>query len=248
MTSLMRASALAAVLALCAPVAVRAQSMGDGHAAHHSAQPVFTLSASGEVRVAPDMASISTGVVTEASTAQQAMALNRERMAQVVATLRRAGIEERHIQTSGLNLSAVYDYLPNEQPRLRGYQASNQVTVQVRDLARLGQAVDAVVAAGANQINGISFGLIDPRAAEDAARREAVRNLQGRAQLYADATGMRLLGLRSLTEGGGYVAPPPVAYARAEAIQVTGADVSTPVQGGELVVRIDITGVYDVSR
>ena len=245
MKSLMRASAMALVLAAAAPVAVQAQTMGDMHA--HIATPTFSLSAQGEVRVAPDMATITTGVQTEARTAQEAMAQNRAQMTQVIAALRRSGIEERHIQTSGLNLNAVYDYPQNQQPILRGYQASNQVTVQVHDLDNLGQAVDAVVAAGANQINGISFGLADPSAAEDAARREAVRTLQQRAQLYAEATGMRIVGLRSLNEGGGYVAPPPMPMYRAEMAMAQDGG-STPVQGGELVVRIDITGVYEVSR
>ena len=245
MKALLRASALALTLAIAAPAVAQAQSMSDHHAQMLS--PTFTLSASGEVRVAPDMATITTGVMTEASTAQEAMAQNRTQMNQVIAALRRQGIEERHIQTSGLNLNAVYDYPPNEQPRLRGYQASNQVTIQVRDLDNLGRAIDAVVAAGANQINGVSFGLIDPRAAEDAARRAAVQSLQSKAQLYAEATGMRIVGLRTLSEGGGYAPQPPVMYAaRAEAMDMAGG--STPTQGGELVVRIDISGVYDVSR
>ena len=245
MKSLMRASAMALVLAAAAPVAVQAQTMGDMHA--HIATPTFSLSAQGEVRVAPDMATITTGVQTEARTAQEAMAQNRAQMTQVIAALRRSGIEERHIQTSGLNLNAVYDYPQNQQPTLRGYQASNQVTVQVHDLDNLGQAVDAVVAAGANQINGISFGLRDPRTVEDRARRAAVQALQSRAQLYAEATGMRLVGLRTLTESGGYQPMPPMPYARAEmAMDASGG--STPVQGGEVVVRIDISGVFDVSR
>ena len=244
MKSLIRASVLALALAASAPTVALAQSMSDHHA---MASPTFNLSASGEIRVAPDMATISTGVQTEAATAQEAMAQNRARMNQVIAALRRQGVEERHIQTSGLNLNAVYDYPPNEQPRLRGYQASNQVTIQVRDLDNLGRAIDAVVAAGANQINGVSFGLIDPRAAEDAARRAAVQSLQSKAQLYAEATGMRIVGLRTLSEGGGYAPQPPVMYAaRAEAMDMAGG--STPTQGGELVVRIDISGVYDVSR
>lgn len=243
MKSLIRASVLALALAASAPTVALAQSMSDHHA---MASPTFNLSASGEIRVAPDMATISTGVQTEAATAQEAMALNRQRMNQVIAALRAQGIEERHIQTSGLNLNAVYDYPANEQPRLRGYQASNQVTVMVHDLARLGQAVDAVVSAGANQINGISFGLRDPRAAEDQARRAAVQALQAKAQLYADATGMRLVGLRTLSEGGGYSPPPPMPVYRMEAAMDAGG--GTPVQGGEVVVRIDITGVYEVAQ
>lgn len=244
MKSLMRASALALTLAMAAPAVAQAQAMSDHHA--QMASPTFNLSATGEVRLAPDMASISTGVQTEAATAQEAMAQNRARMTQVIAALRRQGIEERYIQTSALNLNAVYDYPQNEQPRLRGYQASNQVTVQVHDLDNLGRAIDAVVASGANQINGVTFGLRDPRAAEDQARRAAVQALQARAQLYAEATGMRLVGLRTLSESGGYTPMPPMPYARAEMAMDAGG--ATPIQGGEVVVRIDITGVFDVTR
>ena len=244
MKSLMRASALALTMAIATPALAHAQSMSDHHAQMTS--PTFNLSASGEVRVAPDMATITTGVQTEAATAQEAMAQNRAQMNQVIAALRRQGIEERHIQTSSLNLNAVYDYPDNQQPRLRGYQASNQVTIQVHDLDNLGQAIDAVVASGANQINGISFGLENPRAAEDQARRAAVQALQARAALYAEATGMRLVGLRTLTESGGYSPQPPMPYARMEMAADAGG--ATPVQGGEVVVRIDISGVYDVSR
>ena len=244
MKALIHASALALALAVSAPTLAQAQTMPDIQAL--VAAPTFSLSASGEVRIAPDMATITTGVQTQAATAQEAMAQNRAQMNQVIAALRRQGIEERDIQTSGLNLNAVYDYPQNEQPRLRGYQASNQVTIRVRDLDNLGRSIDAVVSAGANQINGIAFGLSDPRAAEDQARRAAVQALQAKAQLYADATGLRLVGLRTLSEGGGYQPPAPVMYARAEAMDMAGG--STPVQGGELVIRIDITGVYEVSR
>lgn len=209
-------------------------------------RPSLNLSAYGEVRTAPDMATISFGVVTEAPTAAEAMRLNAERMNQVIAALNRAGIAARDVQTSGLNLSAQYDYVQNEPPKLRGYQASNQVTVIINDLTRVGSTADAVVAAGVNQINGISFGLKDPSAAENQARQIAVRNLQAKAALYSQALGVPLGGIRSLSEGGGYAPQPPQPmYAmRAEAAM----DASTPVSAGELTVRIDITGVYDLAR
>jgi uncharacterized protein YggE len=206
--------------------------------------PMLNLSAYGETRVAPDMASISTGVVTEAPTAAEAMRMNRERMTQVIAALRRQGIEAKDIQTSGLSLQAQYTYRENLPPLLRGYQASNQVTVTVYALDRLGAAVDAVVASGANQVNGISFGLRDPQAAEDAARLEAVARLKAKADLYARATGMRLVGLRSLTEGGGYTAPPPMPMYRMAAAEA--ADASTPVAAGQLTLRIEVQGVFEV--
>jgi len=167
-------------------------------------------------------------------------------MNQVMAALRRAGIAERDVQTSGLNLSAQYDYVQNEPPRLRGYQAQNRVTVIINDLTAVGTTADVVVAAGVNQIDGISFGLKDPSAAENAARRLAVRALQGKASLYADALGVQLGGIRSLNEGGGYSAPQPMPmYARAEMAMDAG---STPIAAGQLTVRIDISGVYDIVR
>lgn len=206
-------------------------------------RPALNLSAYGEVKAAPDMATISFGVVTEAATAAEAMAQNAARMTQVMAALRRAGVEERNVQTSGLNLSAQYDYVENQPPRLRGYQANNRVTVVIDDLTKVGATADAVVAAGVNQIDGIGFGLKDPSAAENRARQLAVRALQGKAALYAQALGVELGGIRSLSEGGGYSPRPQVMYARAEAMDMGGP---TPVAAGELMVRIDITGVYDI--
>ena len=103
-----------------------------------------------------------------------------------------------------------------------------------------------MVAAGVNQIDGISFGLKDPTSAENQARQLAVRNLQAKAALYSQALGVELGGIRSLTEGGGYAPQPPrPMYARAEMAMDAG---STPVAAGELTVRIDITGVYDLNR
>jgi uncharacterized protein YggE len=209
-------------------------------------RPSLNLSAYGEVKATPDMATISFGVVTEASTAAEAMTQNAARMTEVMAALRRAGIPAGKVQTSGLNLSAQYDYVENQPPRLRGYQASNQVTVIIEDLTKVGSTADAVVSAGVNQINGISFGLKDPTAAENQARQLAVRNLQAKAALYAQALGVDLGGVRSVTEGGGYSPQPPrPMYARAEMAMDAGG---TPVAAGELTIRIDITGVYDLNR
>lgn len=238
----------AAALFAAAPAAHAQSQPSAGAPMMHTmaAPPSLNLSAYGEVRAAPDMATISFGVVTEATTAAEAMQMNATRMNQVMAALRRAGIEARDVQTSGLNLSAQYDYVQNEPPRLRGYQASNQVTVIINDLTKVGATADAVVAAGVNQINGIGFGLKDPSAAENQARLMAVRNLQAKATLYAEALGVELAGIRSLSEGGGYSPQPPVMFARAEMAMDSGG--STPVAAGQLTVRIDITGVYDLGR
>jgi uncharacterized protein YggE len=206
----------------------------------------FSLSAYGETRVAPDMASISLGVQTDAPTAAAALSANGARMNQVMAALKKAGVAERDIQTSNLNINAQYVYEQNKPPRLTGYQASNQVTITVRDLTKLGATVDATVGAGANTVNGISFGLANPQAAEDAARLEAVKALQAKAELYSRATGYKAWRLVNLNEGGGYTpAPPPMPmYAMAKREM---AD-STSVASGELKVRIDVNAVYEAAK
>ena len=242
MKTLVRAGAMALLLATAAAPAAFAQT------ARPTADSMFqtttlNLSAYGETRVAPDKATINLGVTTEAPTAAAALAANSEQMNKVIAALRKGGIPDKDIQTSGLNLSAQYDYVQNEPPRLRGYQANNRVTVIIDELTQVGTTADAVVAAGVNQIDGIGFGLKDPSAAENRARQLAVRALQGKAALYAQALGVELGGIRSLSEGGGYSPRPPVMYARAEAMDMGG---STPVAAGELTVRIDITGVSDI--
>lgn len=246
MKTLVRAGALSLLLATAtAAPAAMAQTPPPSADSMFKAT-TLNLSAYGETKVAPDMATINLGVVVEAPTAAGALSANSTKMNEVMAALKKAGIAERDIQTSGLNLNPQYDYVQNEPPRLRGYQASNQVTITVNDLAKLGAAVDATVKAGANNVNGISFGLKDPSAAENAAREAAVKALTAKAELYARATGHRVGRLVTLSEGGGYAPPPPMpmmAYARAEK-----AMDSTPVSGGELRVRIDITGLYELSR
>lgn len=205
----------------------------------------FNLSAYGETRVAPDMATITLGVQNEELTAAGALKANGAKMNQVIAALRKAGIAERDIQTSNLNVNPQYVYEQNQPPKFTGYQVSNQVTVVVRDLNKLGQAVDATVSAGANTVGGISFGLQNPDAAENAARVEAVKALQTKADLYAKATGYKIVRLVSLGEGGGYTpAPPPMPmYAMAKREM---AD-STQIAGGELKVRIDVSATYEVA-
>jgi uncharacterized protein YggE len=233
--------AAAAALGLAAVPPAFAQAPAGGDAVFRAT--TLNLSAYGETRVRPDQATITLGVVTQGSSAAEAMRLNRERMTGTVAALKAQGLAERDIQTSSLDLQAQYAYEQGQAPRLTGYQASNQVSVTVRDLARLGAVVDAVVQAGANQVAGISFSLADPTAAEDAARRAAVKALAAKAALYAQATGYRIGRLVNLSENGGYTAPPPRPLAMARM-----AAEATPVQPGELKVRIEVNGTYELAR
>jgi len=193
------------------------------------------------------MASIALGVQTEAPTAAQALSDNAAQMVRVMAALKRAGLAEKDIRTSGLNVNPQYVYEQNKPPRLTGYQASDQVTVIAHDLKRLGQTVDAAVGAGATNVGAISFGLDDPRPAEDAARLEAVKALQAKAALYARALGHPIVRLVSFTEGGGDAVPPPPAPPPPRAYAAKAMS-TTQVSPGEMQVQVEVSGVYELAR
>jgi uncharacterized protein YggE len=244
MKILVRAAFAAALLAsAAAPAVAQVPSV----AAAPLSGTALTLSAFGEVKTAPDMAAISLGVLTQGPTAEDASRANAERMNAVMTALRRAGVAERDIQTSGLNLSPQYVYDQGQPPRLNGYQARNQVTVKVTDLAHLGATLDGAVAAGANEVQGIAFGLKNPTAAEDEARRRAVAALQAKAGVYAQATGMRIVRMISLSEGGGYQAPPPRPIPMVAGVARMKAE-DTSISPGETTVRIDVEATYELGR
>ena len=166
------------------------------------------INASGEVTRVPDLAIISAGVQTLQPTATAAIEENATRMERVRAALKRAGIADKDIQTSTINLNPEYRYGENQPPRLTGYRATNTVNVKFRDLKRSGAILDALVAEGANQINGPSLTIDKPEAAYDEARAKAVAAGQARAELYARALGKRVVRLLSISESGAYVPPP----------------------------------------
>ena len=245
MKTLLRAAGLALALsATAAPLALAQAPAPAADSVFHAT--TLNLSAYGETRVAPDMVTITLGVQVEAATAVAAMQQNATRMNAVVAALKKGGIAAKDIQTSGLCLNPQYRYVENQPPQLTGYQASNLVTVTVHDLTKLGQAVDATVSAGANQVHGISFGLDDRTGAENAAREAAVRDLKAKADLYARATGHRVARLVSLSEGAPSMGPRPPVPIMAMASQRFAKE-DTSVSPGELTVRIDITGFYELA-
>ena len=169
------------------------------------------VSATGEVTRVPDIAVISTGVVTKSATASGAISQAATRMARVRAALKTAGVEDRDIQTSNLSLNPDYRYDNNQPPKLVGYQASNTVTVRFRDIGNSGKIIDALVAEGANQINGPTLTIDKPEAALDEARAQAIRIGRARADLYARSMGLRVVRVVAVSESGGsYPVPPPM--------------------------------------
>ncbi len=200
--------------------------------------------ATGEVTRVPDIARISAGVITQAPTAAAALSANGAQMNRVIAALRRAGVAERDIQTSAVNLSPNYRYAENQPPVLTGYGANNQVTIRFRDIRTSGTILDTLVREGANQINGPSLEIDKPAPALDEARVIALRTARARADIYAQAAGMRVVRVLSIAENGGdYRPPPPMAMMRERAMV---ADGQTSVVPGEQAVSVSVSVSFEL--
>jgi hypothetical protein len=200
------------------------------------------VSATGEVSRVPDIAIISAGVMTRSASATGAISENAARMERVRAALKRAGIADRDIQTSNISLNPEYRYQENMPPQLTGYTASNQVNVRFRDIRNTGRILDALVAEGANQINGPSLTIDKPEEALDEARAKAVAAGRARAELYARALGMRVVRLLSVSEGGGYSVPPPMPMMRAQAMD----SAATKIDPGEQQLQVTLAMSFEL--
>ena len=164
--------------------------------------------ATGEVNRVPDIVRINAGVMTQAASASEAIRANAEQMRTMRAALRRAGVAERDIQTSSINLSPQWRQTENRAPEFSGYQAHNMVNVRFRDIANAGRIIDALVAAGANQIDGPMFEIEQPQSALDEARTQAIEVARARAALYARALGMRVKRILAVSEAGAMMQGP----------------------------------------
>jgi hypothetical protein len=247
MSRFLAAAAAASLAAACAglPAPAGAQTP-PAMPPMSSIQPetTITLNGTGSVDRAPDLAHVSVGVSIDGETAAAAMGDQAQRMTAVLSTLRGAGVAQRDIQTSNLTLNPVYDYNTDGRPRLTGYNVSNQMDVTVRDLANLGKVLDAIVKAGGNTINGVSFGLTEPTQAQNEARVAAIKDAAARAELYASAVGYRVARIVTIMENEYYSPPMPVArMAMAQA-----AESSTPVAGGEVQTVASVNVTFELTR
>ncbi len=151
---------------------------------------VLDVSAEGRTTRVPDLATIRAGVVSQGPTAAAALSDNAARMQRVLAAVKRAGVADRDIQTATVQLQPQYRYGENVPPVITGYQATNTLSIRFRDIAKSGSVLDALVAQGANQIDGPNLSLDNPDAALDEARADAVKRARARAEPYSNAAGM----------------------------------------------------------
>lgn len=211
--------------------------------------PVVTLNVTETVEAAPDRAVVGTGVQTRAPTATQAMRDNAAKMDRLIATLAKAGIAKKDIQTSGINLSAQYDYSNRDGqpagPRFIGYEASNQLTIKLHDIKKVGPLLDTLVEAGATNVSGPSFSIEDPAPMLAQARAAALKSAKAQADFYAQAAGYRSARLLSISESNSGGNPPmPMVTARFK------ADVAeaTPVEPGQVGSSVTLTVQYALER
>ena len=202
----------------------------------------ITVSGEGEVSLAPDMARITIGVLEEAEAADAALAEMTASMAAVIDRLRAAGLPESAIQTGRFSLSPRYrrsDTIGPDDDQIHGFVASSNVNVEIADLDQLGPVIDAAVADGANTVGGIAFDVADRGAALDEARRLAVIDASSRAALYAEAAGVTLGDVLSVSEAGAVPFDPMPRVAMAES--------AAAIAPGELTISARVTLVYGIA-
>jgi uncharacterized protein YggE len=237
-------NALLAALAIGAAILPAAVEAQQASITQTIAGTRLDVNATGEVTRVPDVAIISAGVVSRAPTASAALQETAARIDRVLAALKRAGVADRDVQTSNVNLNAEYRYPENQAPQLVGYTATNSVTIRFRDIRSTGKILDALVNQGANQISGPSLVVDKPEAALDEARSKAIAIGRERAEIYARSLGMRVARVVSVNESGGsYPAPPPMPmYARAEAAQAA----DTRIVPGEQKLQVNLAMTFEL--
>lgn len=234
-------SLLILAAALAVPAAALAQAPAQPGAATDGT--LLSVSATGEARRVPDVATLSAGVVTRAADANAALRANAAQMNRLMEAVRKAGIAERDIQTSDLGVSPQYDHRADGQVReISGYEARNTVNLTVRDISDLGGVIDALVAAGANQVYGPNFQIGKPDEAHDEARRAALDAARARAGLYAEALGLRVRRIVSISEGGGFMPRPMMAMRAMDAME------SSPVSPAESTLSVNLDVVFELGR
>lgn len=208
------------------------------------APAMITISGEGTATLVPDAAVLTLSVVTPGDNAPEALDANSRQLTAIVETLKAAGLDERDLQTSGFSINPRYADRrddPNAPLKIIGYEVRNGLSVRVRDLTRLSGVLDEVVKAGANEMGGISFQVSDREAALNDARKAAVKDARAKAELYAQAAGVRLGRLVMISEMGSGSGPVPMFKAEMAMMR---ADV--PVQAGEESLSASVTLQFEL--
>ena len=206
---------------------------------------IISLSGHGEVRATPDIAYVTSGVVTQGATAADALAANTKAMTDLFAALKDSGIEDRDVQTSNFSVQPRYDFSNNQAPKMVGYDVSNNVTVTLRKVDTLGALLDRMVQSGSNQISGISFDVSKPDDAMDEARKLATEDATRKAKVYAKAMGIELGNVMQVSEGS--AAQPPMPMVRSTMMKADAAP-PVPMAAGEQTLAVDVNVIWEIKQ
>lgn len=200
---------------------------------------LVTVTGEATVTAAPDSAVIRIGVSSQGKTARAASDANAKDMAAVLAAIKESGVAEQDMQTSRLSLQPQYDPNKTGAARLIGFQINNQVTVKIRDIGNMPAVLDRAIAAGANEMSGIEFVVSQQSKLLDKARAAAIEDAHRKAELYANAAGMKVGRAAAISEEGSV--PPPRLY------QPMRAGAPVPIVPGEQTLRAVVTVSYELA-
>jgi uncharacterized protein YggE len=202
-----------------------------------------TVFGTGRASVTPDRFSFNVGVQTVGTTVEDAVAENNKRVAAVIAALKRAGAQDRDIQTSQFTIYPQQDYEQGKMPRIVGYQVSNNVTVRSEKVNEAGRLLGIAVGAGVNHSSGINFEVSDPARGRDQGLRAAFNDARAKATLLASASGRTLGPAIVITEGTQHT-PPPIAVGRAAAMEARLEQSDVPVESGQQQMTYTVTVTF----
>lgn len=203
---------------------------------------VISVTGEGRLYADPDMAQIVIGVESRAPTAKEAASKNSGDMSEVMAVLKEMGVAEEDIQTVDYSIRAEMYYPEKEEPKVIGYVVTNAVQVKMRDLNLVGDLLDRVTEAGANNIYGITFTIEDPRPFQEQAREKAVADARKKAQQLADLADIRLGDLISISE---YIMGGPVYVERAAPAEGIGGG-GPSISPGQLEIVVQVGMSYEI--
>ncbi|MEN6371262.1 MAG: SIMPL domain-containing protein [Armatimonadota bacterium] len=199
----------------------------------------ISVTGTAEVHAMPDIAYITLGVRNRSSKAEQAASENAAAVTKTIQAIRQLRIAESDIETVQYTLQPVFEYPPNQQPKLTGYEAANMVRVTVRNLALVGRVIDAGVSAGANEVQNISFALENEANYRATAITQAVQDGRAKAATMAKALGVRLGKLLNASESTS-----PIVYPMLSRAEAAMGGAETPISPEQVVVRATVSLVY----
>lgn len=202
--------------------------------------PSVTASAEAVITAEPDQAEIDIGVVTQAKNAPDAARENAEKLARVMAEVKKLLGPGDEVKTASYSLNPNYRYPQGGKPEITGYTATNILRIKTSSLQNVGKFIDTAMQSGANNINRLIFTLKDEQAAQLQALRLASQKAKTKAEEMAAALGLKMVRVLSVTEGERGVLPIPIPMARGAQMEAM-APAPTPVEAGTIEVRSTVT-------